>query len=161
MGAVWQPGGLPGDPGEGGRQQVLSGVRQAHHQDGPPGAAQGADDGLAQHCLTQEQAQALEQHRGSRRLGLGVKQHRALVALDVAPGVEQPLPEGRAVLGQAHLAGGGMGAVGSEQLQTCQLLRGVGLDPQLEFGHSASPSLVAPGRLPGAGIRAFSRKGSF
>jgi hypothetical protein len=66
------------------------------------------------------------------------------------------------MLGQADFIRADVVSVGTEQLQSSHLLLGIGLDPQLEFGHSAvSPVTnqrsrrVAPGsrqtRTPRAG----------
>lgn len=129
MSAVAQPGDLPGHPGEGGRQHILVGRWQPHDEHAPLGAGQGANDPLAQHLLAQKQPQPIEQHRGRRRLRLIVKNHRAFKVFDVAPRVEQSLPEGRAMLGQNDFTGAEMAPVVTPQLQSRHLLLGVRLDP--------------------------------
>jgi hypothetical protein len=134
-GAIGQPSDLPRHTGEGGRQHVLIRRQQPHDENAPLGAGQGANDFLAQHVLAQKQSQPLQQHPGRRRTSLIVEDHRAFVAFDVAPRVEQPFPKGRAVLGEPDFTGAEMVAVGTLQLH--HLLLGIGLDPQFEFGHIA------------------------
>jgi hypothetical protein len=135
--ATGQLGDFPGHSGKRGGEDVFLGGRQAHDQDMPPGARQLPHDGGTEDTFTQEFAEPLKQHLRRGRFGLAVKDHCTGVALDVAPRVEDPFPEGHTVLAQVDVMGcqvlarGGVG-----ELKASDLLIGIGVDGECVVRHA-------------------------